>query len=98
MAYLFYKVLEFLSNANQCAPTKKVVDLIISPTAMIKPHQKFVFPVGRQGVIFPKLEIFWVYNTLCCVACMHCDPSKNRHSSADMTMFECRSNLNSFLH
>ena len=43
MAYLFYKVLEFFSHAGQCAPTKKVIDLIISATAMIRPHQKCVW-------------------------------------------------------
>ena len=58
MVYLFYRVLEFLSHAGQHAPKKKVVDLIISATAMIRLHQKIVFPVGRRGVIFPKLEFF----------------------------------------
>ena len=66
MVYLFYKVLEFLSNASQCVPTK-VVDLIISAAAIIRQHKNCV-PVGRLGVIFPKLEIFWSYNTLCCEA------------------------------
>ena len=68
MVYLFYKVLEFLSNASQCAPTKKVVDLIISATAIIRPHQKFCVSGRPTGCNFSQTGIFWSYNTLCCEA------------------------------
>ena len=84
MAYLFYKVLEFLSNASQCTPTKKVVDLIISATAMIRPHQKNCVSSQPTGCNFSQTGNFCGPIIPCVVRPIH--PSRSGMYTLCMTV------------
>ena len=84
MAYLFYKVLDFLSNASECAAMKKVVDLIISVTAMIRPHQKICVSGQPTWCNFSQTGNFCGPIILCVMTPIH--PSRSGMYTLCMTV------------